>query len=221
MGGKSNQKREPTLPAGTCAECDKLVAAATKLLAEVPPEFLPAKQQAEFRKKNLDKAAKQCRAAIESSPDGFDAAGAQLLLDRITHAATPSAQAGPGKKASTSSAVAELRYRWVDPLPSDATAALSEMGVVAGAELTAADLKGIKTQGGPAVAIECGLIEPISEAEGAADAASAPAPAAATKSRRRGGKKAKGNTSGAGEPLEDEDALLAAAMAEGASVDIS
>ena len=39
--------------------------------------------------------------------------------------------------------------------------AFAEMGVEPGAELTAADLEGIGVEGGPQVAIECGLIERV------------------------------------------------------------
>ena len=53
------------------------------------------------------------------------------------------------------------RYRWVDPLPANFAEAFAEMGVEPGAELTAADLEGIGVEGGPQVAIECGLIERV------------------------------------------------------------
>ena len=51
-----------------------------------------------------------------------------------------------------------VRYCWADPLPPENLASLAEIGVLAGALLTDADLAGIDAQGGPAEAIRCGLI---------------------------------------------------------------
>lgn len=80
MGKPHRSEAQP--PAATCAECDRLIESATKILAEVPSDFLPAKQQAEMLKKNSEKAARQCRRAIESNPTGFDASQAHHTLGR-------------------------------------------------------------------------------------------------------------------------------------------
>ena len=308
--GKSH-KKGPPVQAATCAECVKLVASALALIEEEPPEFLPAKQQAEFRTKNLEKATRQCRRAIESNAEGFDLSTAHHALGRVleragdtkgaaasfalagsspstesasqeapippsapaaadaavTSAAAPGAaddsveearggasKRGKKKKkkerekraddgsddeededALLAAAIAEsaaltqqqateeeeargragdggsgdgvanaaapevgsssssgsssagnasgvpshLLYRWVDPLPASFASAFAEIGVQPGQCLSAADMEGIETQGGAAVAIACGLIELIDTTDGAAsDEPPGPAPAA-------------------------------------------
>ena len=55
----------------------------------------------------------------------------------------------------------ENTYRWADPLPQSCLAALAELGVVAGAFVSAIDLVGIAAEGGPEEAVAAGLIVPV------------------------------------------------------------
>ncbi|CAK0809169.1 unnamed protein product [Prorocentrum cordatum] len=73
----------------------------------------------------------------------------------VGSAATPDAAAAPQGS--------EI-YVWADPLPADAAAALAEMGVAPGARVTDVELAGVVAEGGPDVAVACGLIMTLSEA---------------------------------------------------------
>ena len=82
--GRPQRRQQDRLPdAKTPAACDALLANAEKLLSEEAPEFLPAQQRLDFVKKNLTKAARQCRHAIESNPEGFDVTNAHRVLGRV------------------------------------------------------------------------------------------------------------------------------------------
>ena len=83
------------MQAATCAECVKLVASAL-LIEEEPPSCL---QLGEFRTKNLEKATRQCRRAIESN-GGLWLSTAHHALGRVLER-IPSAAAGFASRAQS------------------------------------------------------------------------------------------------------------------------
>ena len=130
-------------------------------VATAPGSSKNAAKNRKKKEKAKAKLAEQLLLEVEAGPDETatkgahahdgasvtkDASASQLPLPPP---GTPLASSGGGT------------YRWADPLPQSCLAALAELGVVAGAFVSAIDLVGIAAEGGPEEAVATGLIVPV------------------------------------------------------------
>lgn len=127
--------------------------------------------EAKAAKNRKKKLAKRNKAGVEGAAANDDAGGAASVAasDGVVPArpAVDAAAALAAAGAVTAAAsdppppVPLAGYRWAALLPEGYQELLGQMGIVPGAPVSAVDLKGVVAEGGPAVAVAVGLLEPF------------------------------------------------------------
>jgi hypothetical protein len=130
-------------------------------VATAPGSSKNAAKNRKKKEKAKAKLAEQLLLEVEAGPDETATKGAHAPDGTaVTKDASASQLPLPPPGAPLASS-GESTYRWADPLPQSCLAALAELGVVAGAFVSAIDLVGIAAEGGPEEAVAAGLIVPV------------------------------------------------------------
>lgn len=130
-------------------------------MATAPGSSKNAAKNRKKKEKAKAKLAEQLLLEVEAGPDETATKGAHAPDGTaVTKDASASQLPLPPPGAPLASS-GENTYRWADPLPQSCLAALAELGVVAGAFVSAIDLVGIAAEGGPEEAVAAGLIVPV------------------------------------------------------------
>lgn len=130
-------------------------------VATAPGSSKNAAKNRKKKEKAKAKLAEQLLLEVEAGPDETATKGAHAHDGAsVTKDASASQLPLPPPGAPLASSGGGT-YRWADPLPQSCLAALAELGVVAGAFVSAIDLVGIAAEGGPEEAVATGLIVPV------------------------------------------------------------